>query len=225
VITYGIGNNKKTIMYFLKDCEKPPRIGDNVKFNICQVRSCNGKFELLNFEMSYARKWLKFRRIQRVLSCFCKTLDERSFSFRKNRLLHNDFNQSLTDFLKTLLRVYISTNFKRSPDQKLRIFPRSGEEKQGIHRNKHPRDLQSIRRSSISANRSTEALHASVFAARKRSAVADHPAAATAADGFVDCQWKQQQSAVERMHHHGYEHQHQRHLLEWRDQWQQAIRS
>jgi len=38
VITYGIGNNKKTIMYFLKDCEKPPRIGDNVKFNICQVR-------------------------------------------------------------------------------------------------------------------------------------------------------------------------------------------
>jgi hypothetical protein len=37
VITYGIGNNKKTIMYFLKDCEKSPRIGDNVKFNICQV--------------------------------------------------------------------------------------------------------------------------------------------------------------------------------------------
>lgn len=36
-ITYGIGNNKKTIMYFLKDCEKSPRIGDNVKFNICQV--------------------------------------------------------------------------------------------------------------------------------------------------------------------------------------------
>jgi hypothetical protein len=45
VITYGIGNNKKTIMYFLKDCEKSPRIGDHVKFNICQV--CNGflKFE------------------------------------------------------------------------------------------------------------------------------------------------------------------------------------
>lgn len=37
VITYGIGNNKKTIMYFLKDCEKSPRIGDNIKFNICQV--------------------------------------------------------------------------------------------------------------------------------------------------------------------------------------------
>lgn len=37
VITYGIGNNKKTIMYFLKDCEKSPRIGDHVKFNICQV--------------------------------------------------------------------------------------------------------------------------------------------------------------------------------------------
>lgn len=37
VITYGIGNNKKTIMYFLKDCDKSPRIGDNVKFNICQV--------------------------------------------------------------------------------------------------------------------------------------------------------------------------------------------
>lgn len=39
VITYGMGNNnKKTIMYFLKDCDKSPRIGDNVKFNICQVR-------------------------------------------------------------------------------------------------------------------------------------------------------------------------------------------
>jgi hypothetical protein len=37
VITYGIGSNKKTIMYFLKDCDKSPRIGDNVKFNICQV--------------------------------------------------------------------------------------------------------------------------------------------------------------------------------------------
>ncbi|KAG5677382.1 hypothetical protein PVAND_007146 [Polypedilum vanderplanki] len=36
VITYGIGNNKKTIMYFLKDCDKPPRCGDHVKFNICQ---------------------------------------------------------------------------------------------------------------------------------------------------------------------------------------------
>lgn len=46
VITYGIGNNKKTIMYFLKDCEKPPRNGDAVKFNICQVRNCKiSKFE------------------------------------------------------------------------------------------------------------------------------------------------------------------------------------
>jgi cold shock CspA family protein len=40
VITYGIGNNKKTIMYFLKDCDKSPRVGDNVKFNICQVSGC-----------------------------------------------------------------------------------------------------------------------------------------------------------------------------------------
>lgn len=37
VITYGIGNNKKTIMYFLKDCDKQPRVGEHVKFNICQV--------------------------------------------------------------------------------------------------------------------------------------------------------------------------------------------
>lgn len=42
VITYGIGNNKKTIMYFLKDCDKSPRIGDHVKFNICQV--CKNNF-------------------------------------------------------------------------------------------------------------------------------------------------------------------------------------
>lgn len=37
VISYDEGNNKKTIMYFLKDCDKPPRVGDNVRFNICQV--------------------------------------------------------------------------------------------------------------------------------------------------------------------------------------------
>lgn len=38
VITYIQGNNKKTIMYFLKDCEKPPRVGDNVRFDIYQVK-------------------------------------------------------------------------------------------------------------------------------------------------------------------------------------------
>lgn len=37
VITYTQANTKKTIMYFLKDCEKPPRVGDNVRFDICQV--------------------------------------------------------------------------------------------------------------------------------------------------------------------------------------------
>lgn len=38
VITYMQANTKKTIMYFLKDCDKPPRVGDNVRFDICQVR-------------------------------------------------------------------------------------------------------------------------------------------------------------------------------------------
>lgn len=38
VITYAQANNKKTIMYFLKDCEKPPRVGDHVRFDICQVK-------------------------------------------------------------------------------------------------------------------------------------------------------------------------------------------
>ncbi|XP_035793384.1 cold shock domain-containing protein E1-like [Anopheles albimanus] len=38
VITYGQGQNKKTIMYFLKDCDKPPRVGDKIRFNICQVK-------------------------------------------------------------------------------------------------------------------------------------------------------------------------------------------
>ncbi|XP_063697366.1 cold shock domain-containing protein E1 [Culicoides brevitarsis] len=38
VISYIQGNNKKTIMYFLKDCEKPPRVGDNVRFDIYQVK-------------------------------------------------------------------------------------------------------------------------------------------------------------------------------------------
>ncbi|GAB0096270.1 cold shock domain-containing protein E1 [Sergentomyia squamirostris] len=38
VISYGPVGAKKTIMYFLKDCDKPPRIGDHVRFNICQVK-------------------------------------------------------------------------------------------------------------------------------------------------------------------------------------------
>lgn len=37
VITYDHGETKKTIMYFLKDCEKPPRNGDRVRFDICLV--------------------------------------------------------------------------------------------------------------------------------------------------------------------------------------------
>lgn len=37
VISYGPGPTKKTIMYFLKDCDKAPRVGDKVRFNICQV--------------------------------------------------------------------------------------------------------------------------------------------------------------------------------------------
>lgn len=37
VITYDHLDAKKTIMYFLKDCEKPPRIGDRVRFDIYLV--------------------------------------------------------------------------------------------------------------------------------------------------------------------------------------------
>lgn len=37
VITYEHGDVKKTIMYFLKDCEKPPRIGERVRFDIYMV--------------------------------------------------------------------------------------------------------------------------------------------------------------------------------------------
>lgn len=38
VIAYISNGQKKTIMYFLKDCDKNPRVGDNVKFNICQIK-------------------------------------------------------------------------------------------------------------------------------------------------------------------------------------------
>jgi hypothetical protein len=39
VITYEEPDGgKKTIMYFLKDCDKAPRVGDKIRFNICQVR-------------------------------------------------------------------------------------------------------------------------------------------------------------------------------------------
>lgn len=58
VITYGIGNNKKTIMYFLKDCDKSPRIGDNVKFNICQVKRAD---DFLNFDSSFKIIGYKFK--------------------------------------------------------------------------------------------------------------------------------------------------------------------
>ncbi|XP_055378743.1 cold shock domain-containing protein E1 isoform X2 [Condylostylus longicornis] len=38
VISYDQNDTKKTIMYFLKDCEKPPRIGSRVRFDICLVK-------------------------------------------------------------------------------------------------------------------------------------------------------------------------------------------
>ncbi|XP_055841731.1 cold shock domain-containing protein E1 [Episyrphus balteatus] len=47
VITYDHGDSKKTIMYFLKDCEKPPRIGDRVRFDICLVKR-NKEFIAVN---------------------------------------------------------------------------------------------------------------------------------------------------------------------------------
>lgn len=38
VITYTTAAGAKmTIMYFLKDCDKAPRVGDQVRFDICQV--------------------------------------------------------------------------------------------------------------------------------------------------------------------------------------------
>lgn len=53
VISYDEGNNKKTIMYFLKDCDKPPRVGDNVRFNICQVKR-NKELIAINVQEIYA---------------------------------------------------------------------------------------------------------------------------------------------------------------------------
>lgn len=38
VISYDQNDTKKTIMYFLKDCEKPPRNGSKVRFDICLVK-------------------------------------------------------------------------------------------------------------------------------------------------------------------------------------------
>lgn len=37
VITYTQANVKKTIMYFLKDCDRPPRVNDQVRFDISLV--------------------------------------------------------------------------------------------------------------------------------------------------------------------------------------------
>lgn len=38
VITYGPAGAQKTIMYFLRDCEKVPRLNDVVRFNVCEVK-------------------------------------------------------------------------------------------------------------------------------------------------------------------------------------------
>lgn len=43
VITYDHGDTKKTIMYFLKDCERNPRVGERVRFDIY----------LVGFELSF----------------------------------------------------------------------------------------------------------------------------------------------------------------------------
>ncbi|XP_036344744.1 cold shock domain-containing protein E1-like, partial [Rhagoletis pomonella] len=50
VITYDHGDVKKTIMYFLKDCEKPPRIGDRVRFDIYLVKR-NKEFIAVNVQL------------------------------------------------------------------------------------------------------------------------------------------------------------------------------
>lgn len=58
VISYDEGNNKKTIMYFLKDCDKPPRVGDNVRFNICQVSFFSKSFfKKIRFHILIFRKF------------------------------------------------------------------------------------------------------------------------------------------------------------------------
>ncbi|XP_034103785.1 cold shock domain-containing protein E1 [Drosophila albomicans] len=49
VITYEHGDVKKTIMYFLKDCEKPPRIGERVRFDIYMVKR-NKEFIAVNVQ-------------------------------------------------------------------------------------------------------------------------------------------------------------------------------
>lgn len=49
VISYDHGEIKKTIMYFLKDCEKPPRIGDRVRFDIYLVKR-NKEFIAVNVQ-------------------------------------------------------------------------------------------------------------------------------------------------------------------------------
>lgn len=38
VITYGPANAQKTIMFFLRDCDKTPRLNDLVRFNVCEVK-------------------------------------------------------------------------------------------------------------------------------------------------------------------------------------------
>lgn len=50
VITYTQANAKKTIMYFLKDCERPPRVNDQVRFDISLVSLLKSNvFELCNW--------------------------------------------------------------------------------------------------------------------------------------------------------------------------------
>ncbi|TDG52872.1 hypothetical protein AWZ03_000415 [Drosophila navojoa] len=49
VITYEHSDVKKTIMYFLKDCEKPPRVGERVRFDIYMVKR-NKEFIAVNVQ-------------------------------------------------------------------------------------------------------------------------------------------------------------------------------
>lgn len=54
VITYDHGDTKKTIMYFLKDCERNPRVGEKVRFDIYLVR------KLYILKTTKSNKKLKF---------------------------------------------------------------------------------------------------------------------------------------------------------------------
>ncbi|XP_054735136.1 cold shock domain-containing protein E1 isoform X1 [Anastrepha obliqua] len=95
VITYDHGDVKKTIMYFLKDCEKPPRIGDRVRFDIYLVKR-NKEFIAVNVQLIGQMQQLHQQQLQQQQQQQSQLmLTNTTNQLQQHQHMHNQNNEQM----------------------------------------------------------------------------------------------------------------------------------